>query len=1227
MQGPYPKQDFIPRSVATNLLQDSARSIYAACAALNLSVQQPSRGARLQADLILWESSESNGELTAEQAEQLSEHVRTGHSLLITLGRRPGESLLRLAKLLPAFTWVTQAPLSTLCTAESMHAGQWDAEMFGQSEPKGLVLPYYFDISPAPAALRGLARYERYDFVHPSLKNTIPAASDLWTKPLLNREWRVRVSGDNLSHSPILVTGTYGAGKVAVLASSAGTVDRWPKAEAFWVAVLRWLGSTAQLQHGPTIGAVPRLTVSEGNHAVRIDIENRSNAAMSLPVVVRALTWEGALLADGAGELERITDIPAGSSERVEVPLPCPSATGDQALEAQDGFHVRVGLLSPDGSAVLAEKRVMLDFRKALRVTVNTGNLYGTAYRFHAPGPDSLSIFRNRMGAEVNAYAYAPGDRVDVGVELANGLTNLAALAVVKDVLDPKNPSVMALKDGATGLKKAPLDGINAYGMWTGQAGVENCLRFTLPHVSVVAAIVLVGSATNTDGGFDHNPGAVIVEVDGKRVASSMALDRMSVDSFGKARIEFPPVRGAEILVRLPWIDQVNGRKRHLPWLGDIEIAGWDGPAPEPVKGELLLHLVDALTGERQAILHKSVSVAPFAREVVSGSTRLPQSKRTRPYRLEATVSGITAAAPVLSVVPGRTLLPLSDVKPSDAPSMGYIVTRGFRNVFSIGTGTAELHQAWGQPDDLIWAYSRQLKQIPPHARTQANRLYVTESDLRHYSTPWRSFGNGELFYDIAAEPIVANMKKMPNWKASDVAILDHSDRWDTGPDMGHLHGWQDFIDFDAALRAKGMMGLQGKTRSELAAEIHKHHEDQWQAWQLERYLHAIRRLREAFAAEHKQLVISAQGLPMVAGAPGEELALTIQGMSDDSSWGMVENSIPFTTGRQLAEMAFNPVWKMSTLLQWGYNSSSFNNWQWHSPVGTTEPSRRHYYDRAWRATVWPDGRYGSVYTYGYNTNAGAAYTMNENDWQQWWQLQEKHSLIAPESPIGAGLVMSSSRYADPHTRFTSADSFEIEDVRLLAKVFQHLHEAGISLPFAANVSALKQWTGDAPLIVVNLSAFTQEELAILESLRARGVRLTAFSSETTNLSAEANALFARPGATLLEVTAQELTLQAARQLAPRLHTLLDLPLRVPEGTSGYGFKMNGLDFIVVEDWLERGRTANVRVRASEQARAARACNLNDHANVPVRQDGKEWVLETALRSGDGALLVLEEEQ
>jgi hypothetical protein len=429
-------------------------------------------------------------------------------------------------------------------------------------------------------------------------------------------------------------------------------------------------------------------------------------------------------------------------------------------------------------------------------------------------------------------------------------------------------------------------------------------------------------------------------------------------------------------------------------------------------------------------------------------------------------------------------------------------------------------------------------------------------------------------------------------------------------------------VEFDTHLRDSGKPGLTAKTRVEIANEIHEQHEDAWQAWQLGQYLHNLRTVREGFAAQGKRLLITAQGLPVIAGAAGAEVAETVQASSDDHTWGMAERSPTLTTGRQLAELAYNPVWKMSTLLQYGFVSSILNNPEWHVPISTLEPLRRYYYERAWRATVWPDGRYGSVYTAGYPENVGISYQLNENDWNEWFRIEERHSLLSPEEPIGAGLVISTIRFADPdHIRFSGDDIFSSNDALSLARVFQRLHEAGLSIPFGANVSALTQWKGTAPLIILNPEVFTEDEIETLETLQKRGVRLAAFSG-VESLPPRTAALFSLPGA-LIHTVPTELTALEATHLAPQLRALLQIPLEMPAGLCGYGFTMAGMHFIALEDWREEGRIAQVRLRATESKTFAKACELNDHHPVNVRRDGEDWVIDVPIRSGDGQLIAL----
>ena len=173
----------------------------------------------------------------------------------------------------------------------------------------------------------------------------------------------------------------------------------------------------------------------------------------------------------------------------------------------------------------------------------------------------------------------------------------------------------------------------------------------------------------------------------------------------------------------------------------------------------------------------------------------------------------------MMSVEPKRPLLPVTAYKSEGAPSMGFIVTRGFRNILDNAVGTCEINGNWETSDDLVWAYAHGFKEDGARSGDQAARLYATEDDMRHYSTPWRYFLNGEEFFQTMAQQLVARMKENPRWDKSDVALLENSDRWDTGPQVGSMHSWQDFEGFNDHLKQQGEPGLSARTLQGLSAE------------------------------------------------------------------------------------------------------------------------------------------------------------------------------------------------------------------------------------------------------------------------------------------------------------------------------------------------------------------------------------------------------------------------
>ncbi len=1241
-----------------NLAADKVPALTDAAKTCNLTVKPGDMTAKaFDGSLAVWQATAGGGaEINADTAKALGEYVRGGGSLLLSFSPTPGSGPLRLAFMLPTTAWHTQGgqSLDAMKHSGSVAVAQTDERLFPGTTVKGLSLPFYFPIRPFDAVERGEARYERFARNIFYIDQTVPAGNTFWSRPLLNRDWQIRARGDDGAQTPLLLTGRYGAGRVAVLASSLDGLPDAPAARALLTPLIQWLvARDAAKSPAPANLPAPDWSMDATAGLLHVTLKNPANVALPVRVLARVATWEHALV----GDAEATTSLPAGGTATVDLPLPKPSALGYQALDYQNVLDVRLGVLSGDGAALLTESRRLLDPRPTLSVAVDTDNMRALAYPFKAPG-SAFPGFQARLGMALNSYAYPPGAAINADVTLGNGVHNIAPLAVPRDETKADNPTTTGLNDeaGQADVNPNP-DKIIAYGVWAGQVGEDNTIGFTFPAAVTVSGVTLVGTPDDYRKYLGHNPGAAVISLDGAQLARVDGLDQRFVDEAGQVRISFAPANGRELRVTLPWIPTLGNtpRKRGTPWLAEVRIDGSTAKLPAVVQGKVELVLRDSLSGAVVPLESRAVTLAPGAVQTLRFKCTAPAGgPAPRFYTLEAGFGGQTGKTPLTVLQPAHPLQPLGDLKPPTIPDLGFIVTRGFRNVMDIGTGTDEIPPGWATPDDLIWAYSHQMKQLGANSRTQANRLYVTESDMRHYSTPWRDFPDGIYFYSWAPQLLIERMKRDPRWKDSDRASLSHSDRWDCAPDVDSLHGWQDFIAFDDYLRSQKLPGLQGRTRSELASEIHAKFESRWQIFQLERYVGGVHNLRAAFAKEGKQLIISAQGCPVVPAKYEADLTATIRGQSDDPTWGMIEENGPLSVGRQMGILAFNPGWAMATPIQWGWDSAVLGNPHWHNPVGTTESSRRLQYDRAWRGTIGWDGKYKSIHTYGYSANGGFSYTMTPNDWQQWWRVEERMSLLGPEAPLGAGVITNSSRFADPeHAAWSGAGgwgkSAADDQVRSVERAVRGLQESGIAAPFAANAGTLGNWKENSPLVLLDLCNFSADEVADLRQLRTRGVRLAA-SKGSGALSAAAAALFgvnpdgspavgqkvldlnghavvAGTGTLMVAAAMDDIAVQDYRTLAPLMQVALQMPLQFSAGCQGYGFVCQGKKFVVLEDWKEEGRVATLRVRAGTAANSAHAVDTNDHTTLVVRRDGPDWVIEVPMRPGDGALVCVEESE
>jgi hypothetical protein len=598
---------------------------------------------------------------------------------------------------------------------------------------------------------------------------------------------------------------------------------------------------------------------------------------------------------------------------------------------------------------------------------------------------------------------------------------------------------------------------------------------------------------------------------------------------------------------------------------------------------------------------------------------------------------------------PANPLRSMDEIRPP-GDVFGTIVTRGFRITSPIGTGTQETIGSWGSPDDLVWAYEHQLKQTPKNTHSAANHLFATEADFRHYCAPWSIFPNGEVFFDFATPNLIALAQRDGNWKKSDTFSIFFGDRWDTGPSGVNLYSWQELVEFDQYLASHNLLRLKGKTREELTREISSKYDARWSAWQMARYADTVKKMRDAFAEAGKKLVISGQGLPLVPLKYLSSMAQTIMGFSDDTTWGMWGENVPATTGREMALLAFNPDWKVCEILVPGYDSAAINT-RFSQEVGTTEATRRHFFDPAWRGRITSDGTYQHTNTYGFSMNGSSGYCMSLNDWQEMWNLEERVSLLSPDGPLGAGIVVSNASWDDPdHATYSgggmggSDGDDRIHDV---AKAIGAFSETGIPISFSSNWTSLGKWKRSAPLIVLGLTEMSAKEIEILLALHHRGVRMVAVSgdgpippavAEIFGVSADgipaSGKTVGNYRGTPVVGTDQTLLIHGpydnidTADLRPLLATVkqtLASDLELPAGAGGYGFTTGKQRYIVLEDWREDPRMMAVRLKARDGEEGLMAVNVDDHTPLNVSRDGDDWVIQVPTRPGDGTLICIED--
>ncbi|RMD81506.1 MAG: hypothetical protein D6820_05040, partial [Lentisphaerae bacterium] len=744
---------------------------------------------------------------------------------------------------------------------------------------------------------------------------------------------------------------------------------------------------------------------------------------------------------------------------------------------------------------------------------------------------------------------------------------------------------------------------------------MRSTLRFDFPKPVHVAAVRIYGD--NSPFGR-INVKEIAVEIDGQTlIQETNAAEKIMATPGHQLRLAFSPRATTSLKLRL-----AAPKPFHI---GEISVEGFPR-LPEMFQGRLRLELEDCLSGQRMSIGEREIKLDPFQQSKIVFAVQLPPARRGNAYNLVGELTGehgvrAESRCPVLALCPVRPLKEFVERGPK-VFRVGPIGTSGFRELVPFGAGFGH-PLGWDCEDANVWAFAHGMVAHADGDNSATTLFCAPARPSWIHPAPWQEWPNGvEFLPDTTRRLIRHRLRANPNFQNADRVHYNFSDYWEPSPFFSSkdMFTWNRLEEFQRFLQAQKKGALSGKTKAAVIREIKQKYSHEWERFRLVRYLMDLEGMAAAFRDAGKTFDLSGQLWtcfpPSVAGRAFK----IINGVNDDSTWGMVEDSIPKTTGRIFSTMALAPALRMQALLMWGFDSRAYiiMYYHWQHPV-LTESARRHTWHRAFRGVVRPDGSYTNLHAYGFGRPANIGPALGPHDFIEFHRAIERFQFLDPTGPIGAGLVLSSSVWEKPE----HYKPHSIKDSPLIVRMietFNNLHLAGLSIPFCMNATQLDVWRGNAPLILVNAEDFTVDDLKAIERKIKQGVRVAAFcrgrpgklladlfgitSAGEPRTGQVAGRISGKPIVTTTQtvfvpVSARQMSPAQARSVSEILKQVLAVPITFPRGTAGYGFVSSGRHFIVIEDWQDTGRHVELQYRPQEKIEHLRAVNINDHTPLP----------------------------
>jgi hypothetical protein len=340
-----------------------------------------------------------------EHVKRLEAHLRNGGALLLGIDGVTTETAHDWHVFLPSHAWRAWGIIGQRTQAR---LGEVDPTLFPQELGTPLLEATYYNVSPRLAVERGMMRYEqltrtKFDNAAFPIWN---AGDAVWTRSLLNRDWQVRLRMADGEQSPLLVTGKYGAGRVALVGTKLSALDAWDQKTPIWKPLVDWLLE-------PRTTEQPKVEVSgQAKHDGRsrfVSLQLKGPAKQSLECLARFSTWENIHVSD--------TNHPVtfDATGLLQLRLPLPAASVRQATKVRDGWKVRIGVFQRGGSQLAWQTDLAVECRSNWQVDLRSEDLDVRPYPYaSAPQPSDVACFQARMAAGTNSYAYKPGSKLQL---------------------------------------------------------------------------------------------------------------------------------------------------------------------------------------------------------------------------------------------------------------------------------------------------------------------------------------------------------------------------------------------------------------------------------------------------------------------------------------------------------------------------------------------------------------------------------------------------------------------------------------------------------------------------------------------------------------------------------------------------------------------------------------------------------------------------------------------